>query len=160
MRLTVKDTGVGIPDSLKPKLFTEFGTFDNKQGLNKQGTGLGLVICKKLVGLLGPTDELNMDSQLGKGTSISFLLNINNSSYVSMSEFSNCLSHQQIIEEERKNLKQIFTSPEIFLLNQNQQMQEKEEELKQNSKTSIVVVNENSEVKQRKKSSSILMPLQ
>lgn len=76
--ITVADTGVGIPDSVKPKLFKMFGTFELKQGLNRHGTGLGLVICKKLVGLLGPTDEIHLESQEGKGSKFSFSIYLNN----------------------------------------------------------------------------------
>jgi signal transduction histidine kinase len=52
----VTDTGVGIPNNIKPKLFNLYATFDYGNGTNRQGNGLGLVICKKLVGLLGPTE--------------------------------------------------------------------------------------------------------
>lgn len=55
-----------------------YGTFDNTNGLNKHGTGLGLVICKKLVGLLGPTDSIQLDSHLGIGSSFTFQLYLNN----------------------------------------------------------------------------------
>lgn len=48
IKITVKDTGVGIPDSLKPKLFKLYGTYDHNNGSNKHGVGLGLVITKKL----------------------------------------------------------------------------------------------------------------
>ncbi|KAM3129549.1 hypothetical protein pb186bvf_018373 [Paramecium bursaria] len=80
LQVTVKDTGVGIPDHIKPRLFQMYGTFDNTNGLNKHGTGLGLVICKKLVGLLGPTDSIELDSHLGIGSSFTFQLYLNNDS--------------------------------------------------------------------------------
>lgn len=54
-QISVEDTGCGIPDSIKPKLFKMYGTYGKN---NKSGTGLGLMICKKLVNLLGPTDEI------------------------------------------------------------------------------------------------------
>jgi urea-proton symporter len=48
LRIEVKDTGPGIPAELVPRLFEKFATkdIDNK---NRQGTGLGLFICKKIV---------------------------------------------------------------------------------------------------------------
>lgn len=55
-----------------------YGTFDINRGLNRHGIGLGLVICKKLVGLLGPTDDINLESQLGIGTKFSFQILLNN----------------------------------------------------------------------------------
>ena len=35
------------------KLFKDYSTFDNKEGMNKQGIGLGLGICRQVVNLLG-----------------------------------------------------------------------------------------------------------
>jgi K+-sensing histidine kinase KdpD len=34
-------------------LFKDYNTFDNDEGLNKQGIGLGLGICQQIVNLLG-----------------------------------------------------------------------------------------------------------
>jgi signal transduction histidine kinase len=76
--VVVTDTGVGIPNSIKPKLFNLYATFDYGNGTNRHGIGLGLVICKKLVGLLGPTPEIQIESQVGVGTKFTFYLNINN----------------------------------------------------------------------------------
>ncbi|CAD8139445.1 unnamed protein product [Paramecium pentaurelia] len=71
--ISVSDTGVGIPDNIKPKLFQMYGTFDfTNNGSNKHGIGLGLVICKKLVGLLGPTDKIELNSKVGVGSTFSF----------------------------------------------------------------------------------------
>lgn len=41
----MKDSGVGIPEELIPKLFKIYGTFDHNKGSNKNGVGLGLTIC-------------------------------------------------------------------------------------------------------------------
>lgn len=50
-----------------------YGTFDfTNNGSNKHGIGLGLVICKKLVGLLGPSDKIELKSQVGIGSTFSF----------------------------------------------------------------------------------------
>lgn len=38
------------------------------------GTGLGLMICKKLVSMIGPSSEINVKSEIGKGSSFSFLI--------------------------------------------------------------------------------------
>ena len=42
-----------------------YATFDHHDGSNKHGTGLGLVITKKLVGLLGPVDRVELESEIG-----------------------------------------------------------------------------------------------
>jgi len=72
VRITVSDTGVGIPDSLKPKLFKLYGTYDHNNGSNKHGVGLGLVITKKLASQVGPKDTLKLESIEKVGTSFSF----------------------------------------------------------------------------------------
>jgi len=49
----VQDTGIGIPLSMQDKLFSEFTTVDASYTRKFGGTGLGLVISKKLVMLMG-----------------------------------------------------------------------------------------------------------
>jgi PAS domain S-box-containing protein len=56
----VADTGVGIPEDVKPKLFSPMMTTKAK------GQGLGLAVVKRLVEALDGT--INLESQEGKGT--------------------------------------------------------------------------------------------
>lgn len=70
----VSDTGVGIPSDHISKLCQPYATFDTKDQLNKEGIGLGLNICKKLISLLGPTGNLKIKSKEGEGTQIKFRL--------------------------------------------------------------------------------------
>mgnify|MGYP000945542450 CR=1 FL=1 len=50
IRISVTDTGVGIRDQDKEKLFKMFGSFkDEKRMINTNGIGLGLVISKLIV---------------------------------------------------------------------------------------------------------------
>ena len=58
--ITVKDTGVGIPDDIKPKLFTPMMTTKSK------GQGFGLAVVKRMTEALGGT--VTFVSQEGKGT--------------------------------------------------------------------------------------------
>ena len=67
---TVSDTGVGIKEEDKEKLFNFFGKLTDKGMLNPQGAGLGLYICKKLSEAMGGNIELT--SEYMKGTSITF----------------------------------------------------------------------------------------
>ena len=53
LKFEVSDTGVGIPEKDIPKLFKLFGVVNsNQRKLNSKGTGLGLVISKKIVEIL------------------------------------------------------------------------------------------------------------
>ena len=50
----VIDTGCGIANSEKEKLFKQFGKLERTSSINQEGIGMGLVICKKIVeGCLG-----------------------------------------------------------------------------------------------------------
>ena len=64
--LEVADTGPGIPEEYRAKLFQPF--FTRKQG----GTGLGLTIARKVVQDHGGTIEV--ESELGKGSTFSIVL--------------------------------------------------------------------------------------
>mmetsp|Transcript_21076 Transcript_21076/g.18694 ORF Transcript_21076/g.18694 Transcript_21076/m.18694 type:complete len:173 (-) Transcript_21076:23-541(-) len=72
LKFIVKDTGNGISKNQIPKLFKMFGKLNKNSSLNKQGTGLGLTICKKLVESLGGSIQLK--SKLDEGTEISFII--------------------------------------------------------------------------------------
>ena len=53
-------------------LFKDFGKLDDDHELNKNGIGLGLSICKKLVSKLGPYNEILLFSQESKGSTFTF----------------------------------------------------------------------------------------
>jgi PAS domain S-box-containing protein len=62
----VKDTGIGIPDEYKNKVFERFQKVDLHDRLDFEGTGLGLAIVKELVKIL--KGEIWFDSQPGVGS--------------------------------------------------------------------------------------------
>lgn len=64
VRFTVCDRGIGIPSEEQPHLFESFRRGSNVG--SRQGTGLGLVIVKRSVGLHG--GQLRLTSQPGQGT--------------------------------------------------------------------------------------------
>ena len=53
--ITVRDTGVGIPEHLHDRLFTPYAQADPSVPRLYGGSGLGLSICRQLVGLMGGT---------------------------------------------------------------------------------------------------------
>jgi PAS domain S-box-containing protein len=69
--INVTDTGVGIPENIKVKLFTPMITTKAK------GQGLGLAVVKRLVEALNGT--IAFSSELGKGTTFTVLLPLNSS---------------------------------------------------------------------------------
>ncbi len=66
LRFEVRDSGVGIPENALGKLFTNFVQVDASTSRKFGGTGLGLVICKKLVE--GMQGRIGVQSTLGQGS--------------------------------------------------------------------------------------------
>jgi len=64
---SVADTGIGIPDDKKPLIFRPFSQVDESHSRRYGGTGLGLVISKEIVELMGGT--IVFDSKEGMGCS-------------------------------------------------------------------------------------------
>ncbi len=64
--IAVADTGKGIPEEIKPRLFTPLVTTKAK------GQGLGLAVVKRLVEALG--GSIKFESELGKGTTFTITL--------------------------------------------------------------------------------------
>ncbi len=71
IQVSIADNGVGLPDTLIPKLFKE-GVSSSKGTQGEKGTGLGLVICKEFVEQ--NKGEIWVESQAGKGTTFNFTL--------------------------------------------------------------------------------------
>jgi len=74
LKISVKDTGIGIKPSDMDMLFSEFKTLDTHKGTNgtSTGTGLGLVISKNLVDLMD--GFMNVKSELNAGSEFSFTI--------------------------------------------------------------------------------------
>jgi signal transduction histidine kinase/CheY-like chemotaxis protein len=70
--ISVKDTGIGISDVNKEKIFEQFTQVDARRNRQEGGIGLGLPISKALVEKMGGT--INIRSRLGKGTIVQFVL--------------------------------------------------------------------------------------
>ncbi len=78
VHLVIVDNGIGIPDEDLPHIWERFYQAKNQRSTNteEKGTGLGLVIVKKLVQLQNGT--ICAESQLGKGTSFSINFSVFN----------------------------------------------------------------------------------
>lgn len=70
MKAAITDTGIGIKQDDFKKLFNSFQQVDSKRNRNIEGTGLGLVICKQLLELMG--GNITVESEYGKGSTFSF----------------------------------------------------------------------------------------
>ena len=66
--LTVSDTGIGIPESALPYIFTDFYRAPNARKYTSSGTGLGMAITKAIVDMHGGT--ISVKSKEGAGTTV------------------------------------------------------------------------------------------
>ncbi|HID57259.1 TPA: HAMP domain-containing histidine kinase [Candidatus Poribacteria bacterium] len=66
VEIEVADTGIGIPEEARPRLFKEFFRAENAKRMSEYGTGLGLTIVKNILDEHG--GEISVKSELGKGT--------------------------------------------------------------------------------------------
>jgi len=74
IELTVADTGIGIPKEKQATLFSKFYQIQGSDGQQRVGSGLGLYITKSIIEAHG--GEIFLQSEPGKGTTISFTLPI------------------------------------------------------------------------------------
>jgi len=72
IQVKVKDSGIGISKAQQAQIFIPFHQADSSTSRKYGGTGLGLAISKRIIEMMG--GEIVMDSDIGKGTDISFII--------------------------------------------------------------------------------------
>jgi CheY-like chemotaxis protein len=74
LHFCVRDTGIGIPENKRERLFKSFSQVDSSTTRQFGGTGLGLAISKRLAELMG--GRVWAESELGQGSAFHFTIRI------------------------------------------------------------------------------------
>lgn len=73
LKLSVSDSGVGIPEEMRPKMFEKLYTENTNAGeIKVKGYGIGLYVAKQL--LMRMNGDISFESVLGKGTTFTLTL--------------------------------------------------------------------------------------
>ena len=72
LQFEVRDTGIGIPEDKMERIFKAFSQVDSSTTRKYGGTGLGLVICEKLISLMG--GQISVESKENEGTTFTFTM--------------------------------------------------------------------------------------
>jgi len=70
LHFSIRDTGIGVPEQAREKLFSPFSQVDASMTRRFGGTGLGLAICKQIVDLM--QGDIGVDSRTGDGSGSTF----------------------------------------------------------------------------------------
>jgi signal transduction histidine kinase len=109
-KIEVTDTGIGIDKDKFQSIFQKFSQAETKTSRQFGGTGLGLVITKKLLNLLG--SDIQFDSEIGKGSTFFFVLHLPIDSKAS-SVNTNDL-HEDYKEENLKGLRVLLVEDNMI----------------------------------------------
>ena len=94
LKVSVKDTGQGISEENKEKLFGYFNRINEKENRNIEGTGLGLAITQNLINQMG--GNINLESEVGKGSEFFFSIPQKVISYDKIGDFN--LRHKDEVQ--------------------------------------------------------------
>ena len=100
LKFTIKDTGIGISQERQDKIFQPFSQGDNFISRNYGGTGLGLVITKSLVEIMG--GKVWFESQKGVGSTFYFTIKLLEDQYNTIHLTNNSLKDKVVYQ--KKNL--------------------------------------------------------
>ena len=111
LSFSVTDTGIGIRDEDRERLFSPFERIDEEQNRSIEGTGLGMAITTQLLAKMG--SRLEVQSEYGKGSTFSFKLRQKIVNPEPMGDFAAAF-HRTLAE--RKQYHESFRAPEARVL--------------------------------------------
>ncbi len=111
LKVSVKDTGIGIKPEDMQKLFQEFERIEEERNRNIEGTGLGMSITQSLLEMMGTS--LKVDSVYGEGSDFYFFLEQKVINEEPMGDYDSAF-HKILKKQDKYHEK--FTAPTARLL--------------------------------------------
>ena len=111
LKITVKDTGIGIKKEDIAKLFMKFERIEEERNKNIEGTGLGMSIAQSLLNMMG--SSLEVDSVYGEGSTFGFAVRQEVTKWEPMGDFEKANKKAM---EEREKYTEKFTAPDARVL--------------------------------------------
>lgn len=111
LKVSVKDTGIGIKQDDMERLFSPFERVDEKRNRSIEGTGLGISIVKQLLTLMD--SKLDVKSEYGKGSEFSFVVRQEVRDSAPMGDYEKSYIHSV---EYAQSYHEQFTAPDARIL--------------------------------------------
>ena len=111
LKVTVKDTGIGISRENREKLFQSFQRVDEAKNRNIEGTGLGLAITKQLLDMMGGSIELSSIVDVGSEFRVTIPQKV-----VSFEPIGSFIMRYEKNHVKKENSREIFRAPEAKIL--------------------------------------------
>lgn len=109
--IKVEDTGIGIKDEDKAKLFESFTRLEQSRNRNIEGTGLGLKITKQLVSMM--SGSIDVESEYGKGSVFTVRVLQEVSDQSPMGDLDKAFNERQSVSHQKED---DFTAPGANIL--------------------------------------------
>ncbi|MCR5801337.1 MAG: response regulator [Lachnospiraceae bacterium] len=111
LKVSVKDTGIGIKQEDISRLFEKFDRIEEERNRNIEGTGLGMNITQRLLEMMG--SSLQVESVYGEGSIFKFSLKQKVVEWDELGDFES--AYKQYVSQ-RESYKEKFTAPEAEVL--------------------------------------------
>jgi CheY-like chemotaxis protein/HPt (histidine-containing phosphotransfer) domain-containing protein len=111
LQFIAQDTGIGIREEDKEKLFSKFQRLDLKKNRNIEGTGLGLAITVRLTEMM--QGSITVDSVYGEGSTFTIHLPQQVEKYEPIGDFN---ARIEAALQEEENYQESFTAPQAHIL--------------------------------------------
>lgn len=131
LKLTVRDTGKGIPSDKLPYVFDRFYQVDDSTTRGGEGTGIGLTLTKELTQLM--KGEIEVQSEVGSWTVFTIRLPIENSAPVATTKEVDSLNHAVL-------------SPQVRALSLSQDIPIDLSKNQEEDKETVLIVEDNADV--------------